>query len=259
VIVLLAANVGGWVNRHFDYYPTLDALLGRRAADEAPVSSLDTSQVPAAGKVVELSIPATTSGFDARPAEVYVPPVWFEKPRPKLPVIVLLPGSPSQTDDWTRAGFADVTADAFAKEHRGKAPILVMADENGSLTNDTECVDGRLGKVEEYLTVDVPAFVERRFGPRPRRSSGRSRGCRKVACARRGDRHLWSDDPRRRAHVPVLGAGLPRLVAVDGRPARDHAAGALPRGVISSPAARAERPGASSVRAPAPTGWWRRC
>ncbi len=163
VVVLLAANVAGWVNRHFDYYPTLDDLLGRRAADEASVGALDSSRVPAKGKVVEIAIPAKTSGFDARPAQVYVPPAWFERPRPQLPVIVLLPGEPSQTSDWTRAGFADVTSDAFAKEHRGKAPIVVMADENGTITDDTECVDGKLGNVEQYLTVDVPAFVERRF------------------------------------------------------------------------------------------------
>ena len=37
---------------------------------------------------------------------------------------------------------------------------------------------------------------------------------------RRGDRHLCGDDPRRRAHVPGVGAGVPRLVAVDRRPAR---------------------------------------
>ena len=78
-------------------------------------------------------------------------------------MVVLLPGEPSQTDDWTRSGFADVTSDAFAKLHGGKTPIVVMADENGSITGDTECVGGDVGDVEKYLTVDVPTFVERRF------------------------------------------------------------------------------------------------
>ncbi len=180
VVVLLAANVGGWVNRHFDYYPTLDDLLGRRAADEASIGSLDSSEVPTRGKVVQLTIPGTTSGFDARPAQVYVPPAWFEKPRPKLPVIVLLPGEPGQTSDWTRAGFADVTSDAYAKKHRGMTPIIVMADENGSITADSECVNGPVGNVETYLTVDVPAFVEKRFdtatGPQQWAIAGLSEG-----------------------------------------------------------------------------------
>jgi len=39
-----------------------------------------------------------------------------------------------------------------------------MADENGDTLNDTECVDSKLGNVEQYLTVDVPAFIEKRFG-----------------------------------------------------------------------------------------------
>jgi S-formylglutathione hydrolase FrmB len=163
VVVLLAANVGGWVNRHFDYYPTFDDLLGRTSADASSIAGLDCTQEPTKGKVVTLPIPGTESHFDARPAQVYVPPAFCQSPRPKLPVVVLLPGTPGQTSDWTRAGLADVTSDTFASKHDGKAPIIVMADENGSLTGDTECVDGPRGNAETYLTVDVPAFVTTRF------------------------------------------------------------------------------------------------
>jgi hypothetical protein len=102
LLVLVAANVGGWVNRHYDYYPTLEDLLGRRAADEASLGTLDERGVPSRGRVVELPIPGRTSRFDARPAQVYLPPAWFARPRPRLPVIVLLPGTPGQTSDWTR-------------------------------------------------------------------------------------------------------------------------------------------------------------
>lgn len=163
VVVLLAANVGGWINRHFDYYPMFDDLLGRTSADASPLAGLDCTTVPTKGKVVTLPIPATKSHFPARDAQVYVPPAFCASPRPHLPVVVLLAGTPGQTSDWTRAGLADVTSDAFAAEHGGKAPIIVMADENGSLTGDTECVDGTRGNVETYLTVDVPAFVTKRF------------------------------------------------------------------------------------------------
>jgi S-formylglutathione hydrolase FrmB len=179
-VALVVVNVAGWVNQHYDYYPTLDALLGRRAADQASLRALDSTVVPVKGKVVELAIPGTVSGFRARHAQVYVPPAWFERPRPALPVIVLLAGQPGQTSDWTRAGDADVTADAYAREHHGRAPILVMADQNGSFSADTECVNGPAGNVETYLTVDVPAFAEHRFhsatGPQQWAIAGLSEG-----------------------------------------------------------------------------------
>lgn len=163
IVVLLAANVGGWINRHYGYYPTFDDLLGRTSADASSLAGLDCTVVPKKGKVVTLPIPGTKSGFDARPAQVYVPPAFCRDPRPHLPVVILLPGTPGQTSDWTRAGLADVTSDAFAQQHNGLAPIIVMADENGSLTGDTECVNGIRGNVDTYLSVDVPAFVKRRF------------------------------------------------------------------------------------------------
>jgi hypothetical protein len=44
------------------------------------------------------------------------------------------------------------------------APILVLADHNGSNLGDSECVDGPRGRAESYLTVDVPRFVTSQFG-----------------------------------------------------------------------------------------------
>ena len=161
IVVLLAGNAAGWVNRHFDYMRTVDDLFGRTAQDESSVADIARQDtVPEHGRVITIPIPATTSGFSARDALVYLPPAWFEKPRPKFPVIELLAGEPGATDNWTQGGLADVTSDAYAAKHRGVAPVLVMADNNGSDTADTECV----GKVEQYLTVDVPRFVGVRFG-----------------------------------------------------------------------------------------------
>ncbi len=161
VVVLLAGNASGWVNRHFDYMRTLDDLFGRTAQDESSVAAIARQRtVPKHGQVITIPIPATASGFSARDALVYLPPAWFEKPRPQLPVIELLAGEPGATDNWTQGGLADVTSDAYAATHLGLAPVLVMADNNGSDTVDTECV----GNVERYLTVDVPRFVHARFG-----------------------------------------------------------------------------------------------
>ncbi len=95
---------------------------------------------------------------------MYLPPAWFADPPPALPVLVLAPGVPSQTSDWTRGADADGTADAFAAANGGKAPILAMIDTNGSIDADTECVDGPSGKVETYVVKDVPAYLRSQFG-----------------------------------------------------------------------------------------------
>jgi S-formylglutathione hydrolase FrmB len=163
-IVLVVLNVGAWVNASFGYFPRLGGLYGVPAYDAQAFSALEREDVPDRGVVVQLPIPGTRSGFDARDAIVYVPPAWFERPRPALPVLMLLHGSPGFPSDWTRAGDADLTADAFARTHAGLAPILVLPDANGSFLADSECLDGAHGNIETYLTEDVPAFVVDRFG-----------------------------------------------------------------------------------------------
>jgi len=188
-IVLAAAAV----NARYAYLPTVAALLGRNAAQQvspsqlralelAPVepAHMGRSKVRLAvagrahehrsrlthGVVVPFTIPGTRSGFHARTAEVYLPPAYFAWPRPALPVIELLHGTPGSPADWTRGGFADVTADAYASLHHGRAPILVMPDVNGSWIADSECVDGRAGRAQTYLTDDVRRAVIARFHTR---------------------------------------------------------------------------------------------
>lgn len=160
VVLLLTVNAAAWVNRHYDYIPTWQELLGQRAQDAASVTSVkDQRGVPARGKVIQIPIPSTRTGFQPRDAQVYLPPAWFATPRRKLGVVVLLAGTPGTPEDWTHGGDADVTSDAYAALHGGQTPVLVMADSNGSFDADTEC----LGAAETYLTEDVPAFVSKRF------------------------------------------------------------------------------------------------
>lgn len=196
---LLLATAAAGVNTYFDYIPTVGALVGRRAADQASVHqvlhAIQTPALPPHGLVEKVAIPAPASGFRARPAAVYLPPAWFARPRPALPVIELLHGTPGTPDDWTRAGEADLAADRWAATHQGRAPILVMPDVNGSFTADTECVDGPRGRAETYLTVDVPRFVVSAFGatddPRGWAIAGASEGgyCALTLALRHPDRY----------------------------------------------------------------------
>jgi S-formylglutathione hydrolase FrmB len=191
-IVITAAAV----NARFAYLPTFGAVFGRRASDE--ISAAQLRQLEAVGNavtprgiaggseggrlalarsadgrsrltrgvVVQFAMPGTASHFHARTGEVYLPPAYFDVPRPRLPVIELLHGSPGSPADWTRGGYADVTADEYAAQHRGFAPILVMPDVNGGWRGDSECVNGKPGNVQTYLTVDVRDAVIARFHTR---------------------------------------------------------------------------------------------
>jgi S-formylglutathione hydrolase FrmB len=191
VTLLMAATL---INEHYAYFPTPAALFGQVAVDEVPASHVlalrrasaelklptadetDTATVLAMplsaerrthGAVITVDLPARRSGFPHRDAVVYVPPAWFNTPRPTLPVIMMLTGTPSLVSDWTRAAHADQIADEYAAAHHGWAPILVFPDPNGSNLGDTECVDSPQGRAETYLTQDVPADVVSLFGSAP--------------------------------------------------------------------------------------------
>jgi S-formylglutathione hydrolase FrmB len=176
-------------NNYFQYYPTLYTLLGinnyrhvsvanqtavtfRYDATLTKPSNKDTLEsantdidqsLPAKGQIFSMKIPGTISNFKARTSYIYVPPIAFSTLKLNLPVIVLLPGSPGQTTDWLYGGRVEATMDNFASRHNGVSPIVVMTDDQGTLLNDTECVDSPRGNVETYLTQDVPNFIKSHF------------------------------------------------------------------------------------------------
>jgi S-formylglutathione hydrolase FrmB len=196
-VVVSFLMAGTLINQHYAYFPTPAALFGQVAIDEistshmvaltrmasasavakpatadememvAATSAPPTTKLRNHGAVVTVDLPARHSGFVHRDAVVYLPPVWFTSPRPTLPVIMMLTGTPSLVSDWTRAAHADQIADDYAAHHHGWAPILVFPDPNGSNLGDTECVDSPQGNAESYLTDDVPAAVVAMFGSAP--------------------------------------------------------------------------------------------
>jgi S-formylglutathione hydrolase FrmB len=168
------------INAHYGYVPTVGDLFGRPLPGQVNPRSIDAlasgvdgsgrkvvfaaNTVSGDGVVAEIEIPATVSGFSHRQAWVWLPPAYFARPRPHLPVLMLISGTPGGPEDWLRAGGALTLANRWATTHRGDAPIMVLPDANGSTFGDTECVDGPRGRAETYLTVDVPAFMRARFG-----------------------------------------------------------------------------------------------
>lgn len=115
------------------------------------------SDMPVHGEIGTARIPATASGFHAREAGLYLPPAARVAHPPALPLVVMMMGQPGNPDPEPIAQVLD----RFAAAHHGLAPIVVVADQLGSPTQDTLCRDtSRFGNAATYITEDVPAWAE---------------------------------------------------------------------------------------------------
>ncbi|MDH6142495.1 MULTISPECIES: alpha/beta hydrolase [Kitasatospora] len=171
VAALLAVVSGAnALNASTGYFPTLDDAIGELTGAPLPQQvTLDQlgslTGKTSTGRIVQVDIPDTASGFGHRQELVYLPPAWFRsKARPKLPVLEMIGGEYAAPDNWVRAGNAVQTADAYAAAHGGYAPVLVFTDATGGFKVDTECVDGPNGNAEDHLVKDIPPYVEKTFG-----------------------------------------------------------------------------------------------
>lgn len=181
-VIGVVISGGAAVNQHFGQYPTLRAVLGAEldnqtdftnAADvpkdqlvKAPAgAALSTvwkapANMPAAGTITTTPIPGTKSKFPARDAYIYLPPAYSSTPRAELPVIVLMAGQPGQPRDWFDGGKLDTVMDAYAAQHDGLAPVVVVVDPLGDSFANPGCVDSPQGKAFTYLTQDVPDWIK---------------------------------------------------------------------------------------------------
>ncbi|MDQ1457052.1 MAG: hypothetical protein QOH28_2672 [Actinomycetota bacterium] len=178
-IPALAIFAGLQINMHYGHVPTIGDLLHAPLPGQVSPARLlipsggrepagvGDAALASRGRVTHVDIPAPESRFDHRRGWIWVPPAYFSVPHPRLPVLMLIAGTPGSPDDWFRAGEALTLADQWAAAHNGVAPVMVLPDANGSGTGDTECVDGPHGNAETYLTVDVPRFMIEHFGVAP--------------------------------------------------------------------------------------------
>ena len=175
--VVIAAGCANQINAAFAAYLTPRELLGSARYDDTTLDAVSHATrvlpdvepvesrwsppagMPLRGRITSAAIPGQVSRFVARDAEIYLPPAYFADPRPELPVLVLLAGQPGTPQDWIRAGHLARTMDTFAANHRGLAPVAVIPDATGSMFADPLCLDSRLGHVDTYLSVDVPAWI----------------------------------------------------------------------------------------------------
>ncbi|WP_420123437.1 alpha/beta hydrolase-fold protein [Nakamurella sp.] len=177
--LLVVAMAGNQINRSYLQYPRLGDLFGPTTSEDVlparstaassaalPTAPLTQAWTPTGanipsdgGKVTTIALPGTTSGFQPRESYVYLPPAYFaDNPQP-LPVLMLFHGVPGGPGDWNLGDRVKGVMDAYAAEHDGIAPVVVMPDATGGQVDNPLCTDSNLGKVGTYLSVDVPAAV----------------------------------------------------------------------------------------------------
>ena len=176
VLAVLLGSAG--VNYAYQEYPNARVLLapwlqkqesfdkaaGKEEADVLTVPPGKTisdvwkppANMPTQGTITSHQIPGTQSKFNARPTYIYLPPAYDTKPRPLLPVLVLIHGQPGAPFDWVQGGEIQANMGKFAAAHGGLAPMIVMPDATGSEMGNPMCLDSNFGNVQTYLTVDVP-------------------------------------------------------------------------------------------------------
>lgn len=160
------------VNAFYGLNPTLGSLFG--AAGDNPIAIPTNSasptgpsgplyetwtppaDMPAKGTQGTQSIPATTSGFAARDAGIYLPPAALVKDPPRLPLVIMMMGYPGNPDP----SYIGDVLDTFAAENKGLAPIVIVADQIGS-GGDPACADSKAyGDAESYITKDVVTWAK---------------------------------------------------------------------------------------------------
>lgn len=155
------------LNQWTQYLPTVNAATARLSG-AGPEDTIDLDRVnnlkqagtrPGRGTLVELTIPATASGFDHRDEYVYLPPSWYDPHTAPLPVVVMVHAEFGGPEDWPVSANAVQTLDDFAAAHNGNAPVVVFVDIAGTFSNDTECVNGRRGMAADHITKDVVPFM----------------------------------------------------------------------------------------------------
>ena len=165
------------VNVYFSAFSTVGDLIGTSVVTTDLDLSRATSPVttelgipleavwkppmdmPTHGTLSLHQIPGTRSGFNARSALIYLPPAYLTVNRPLLPVLVLLPGQPGKPIDWQTGGNLQQTMDAYAAQHAGLAPIVVVPDALGMSISNPLCSDTSHGNVATYLERDVPDWI----------------------------------------------------------------------------------------------------
>lgn len=157
------------INSFYGYWPTVGALLGHPLPGQVSRRRLarglhGRASLPKRGEFGPVYISGAAVGFRAARSYLWLPPDFNRVDHADLPVIVTLTGLPGTAEDWARAGGAIDASVSWARDHNGRAPVVLMVNENGLLNHDTECLNSREGHAFSYLTRVIPAWITHVLG-----------------------------------------------------------------------------------------------
>jgi S-formylglutathione hydrolase FrmB len=181
-MIAVIASAGNQINKSYLQYPAVGDMFGVSSDQEisgppanpkhsgaplpaGPLTSVWTPTGPnippdGKGRVSEIQLPGTISGFQGRTGWVYYPPAYFADNAEPLPVLVLMSGQPGNPGELITGNRLQGVMDEFASSHNGIAPVVVVADETGSDLANPLCVDSSLGNVDTYISKDVPNAID---------------------------------------------------------------------------------------------------
>ncbi|MFE1663741.1 alpha/beta hydrolase-fold protein [Microbacterium sp. P02] len=160
------------VNAFYGLNPTLGSIFGvssdnpiaiptpnpsTTASGPLYASWTPPSGMPQKGSQGTQVIPGTVSGFNARPAGLYLPPAAQVQGAPALPLVILMMGYPGNPDP----SYIGAVLDDFAAKNKGLAPIVIVADQIGTV-GDPACADSSaFGNAETYIKTDVVNWAKK--------------------------------------------------------------------------------------------------
>ena len=115
-----------------------------------------TADTLANGYQLAVQIPATTSGFKAREAHLWVPPGWLMRPDQKRPVSEMMMGQPGNPT----LGASLDALHALGAQTLETAPFVLVVDQLGAVDRNPPCANTAAGgQLETYLAEDVPHWI----------------------------------------------------------------------------------------------------
>ncbi|GAA4139884.1 alpha/beta hydrolase-fold protein [Leifsonia shinshuensis] len=107
------------------------------------------------GAQLTIHVPPTASGFAARDAHLFVPPGWLRNPSTTRPVVEMMMGQPGSPN----LGATLDALHALGGERLDDAPFILVVDQLGNIKANPPCSDTSAGKLDTYLSKDVPDWI----------------------------------------------------------------------------------------------------
>jgi hypothetical protein len=149
LMLTIATGLAGAAATGLTVQPTLTtATIAGKAVPLTP----DTL---ANGAQLTVRIPPAASGFSARDAHLFVPSGWLRDPTSTRPVVEMMMGQPGRPT-------LGATLDALhslGAERLDDAPFVLVVDQLGAIDKNPPCSDTSAGKLDTYLSKDVPDWI----------------------------------------------------------------------------------------------------